>query len=114
MNLRLKKTNDQAKEDEKMNKPNMYRVNYLVMEGDNYAGGWGKRHADISVLGDVAKYSNVESVVPIFTEAGEPLDDAVIQKAVDERREQERQQRKIDDVRRAEKQLQSAKASLGT
>ena len=97
-----------------MNKPNMHRVNYWVMEGDNYAGGWGERHADISALGEVAKFRNVESVVPIFIEVGEPLDDAVIQKAVNERRETERQQRKADDVRRAERQLQAAKAALGT
>jgi hypothetical protein len=95
-----------------MSKYNMYRGNYLVMEGGNYAGGWGKRHADIFDLGDVAKYSHVESVVPIFIEFGEPLDDATIQKAVDELCEKKRQQRKIDDVQRAERQLQSAKAAL--
>lgn len=97
-----------------MNKPNMYRVNYLAMVGNHYAGGWGDCHADISNLGDVANYSNVQSVVPIFIEIGEPLDFDVIQKAVDERRGQQRQQRMTGEVRRAERQLQIAKEALNT
>lgn len=94
------------------NKPNMYRVSYLVMEGDNYAGGWGERSADVKTLGDVKRFSNIQSVVPIFIETGFPVSDDVIQKAVDERRQQEREQRLIDDVSMAEEQLRLAKASI--
>jgi len=97
-----------------MNNPNMYRVNYRVMEGNNYAGGWGERHSDISELGDVIKFSNVDSVAPIFIEVGEPLDGAVIQKAIAERREQDEKSRKLEEVRRAERQLQAAKDAVGT
>lgn len=94
------------------NKPNMYRVSYLVMEGNNYAGGWGERSADVKTLGDVKRFSNVETVVPIFIEIGSPISDDVIQKAVDERRQQDRAQRSLDDVARAEEQLRFAKASI--
>jgi len=94
------------------NKPNMYRVSYLVMEGNHYAGGWGERSADVKTLGDVKRFSNIETVVPIFIEIGIPISDDVIQKAVDERRQQERAQRNLDDVARAEEQLRLAKASI--
>ena len=94
------------------NKPNMYRVNYLVMEGDHYAGGWGARSADVKTLGDVKRFSNVETVVPIFIEIGEPISDELIHKAVDERRQQEISQRILDDIAKAKEQLQRAEAAI--
>ena len=96
------------------NKPNMYRVIYFVMEGNNYAGGWAERSTDVKTLGDVIRFSNVEDVLPIYIEIGTPVDELEIQKAVDERRQQDRQKKKRDDVREAQEQLRRAKAAFNT
>lgn len=84
------------------------------MEGDNYAGGWGKRVADIKELGDAEAFRKIESVIPIFIETGDPLPDSEIQAAIDERKQKKLHQRKINEVRRAEEQLERAKAALYT
>jgi hypothetical protein len=94
------------------NKPNAYRVNYLVMEGDNYAGGWVNRFADVIALGEVERYSNIESVVPVFIECGEALSDEEIQNTIDSVRENRRQEEKRQAVLRAEIALEAAKSKL--
>lgn len=43
-------------------------VYYMVMEGDNYAGGWGERKAEISELWQVKNYEKVKKVVPFVCE----------------------------------------------
>lgn len=91
------------------NKPNMYRVNYLILEGDNYAGGWVKRSADVSDLGDVSHFNNVDSVMPIFVEIGDPVDDVMIQEAIDARRQAEEEKRRRVKVARLEKLLTEAR-----
>jgi hypothetical protein len=94
------------------NKPNAYRVYYLVMEGDNYAGGWVNRFADVIALGEVERYSNIESVVPIFIECGEALSDEEIQNAIDTVRENRREEGKRQAVLNAEIALAAAKSNI--
>jgi hypothetical protein len=82
------------------------------MEGDQYAGGWVSRMADVLTLGEIEEYSNIESVVPIFIEYGETLSDEEVQKAIDTVRENRRQEKKRQDVLRAEAAFEAAKSRL--
>jgi len=83
------------------------------MEGDNYAGGWGKRTADVYSLGDVARFQHVDSVYPIFIEIDtQPVRPSEIDKAIQQRKEEDECTRKAHDVERLEAQLAAAKAQL--
>ena len=95
------------------NKPNMYRVNYLVMEGNNYAGGWGKRTADIKELGDAERFSNIESIVPMFIEMGDPVPSDVIYRAIDARKQENEHKRLKAIIETAEKHLAMCKELSG-
>ena len=94
------------------NKPNMYRVNYQVMEGNNYAGGWGKRTKDVKELGEAGGFRNVTSVQPIYIEIGEAIADEVINRAAVDMANNIARNRKLLDVARAENKLAEAKAAL--
>ena len=82
------------------------------MEGNNYAGGWGKRTADITSLGDAHRYSNIESIQPIYIEIGEPLEADIIKQAVDDRVHQIKNRKKVDKVIMLEQQLREVKSSI--
>ena len=95
------------------NKPNMYRVHYRVMEGDNYAGGWGNRVGDVRSLRDVAVYDQVTAVYPMYMEVSKtavPQED--IDKAIADDNETEKTKALLRDVAVAEKQLKKARAAL--
>ena len=96
------------------NKPNMYRVTYLVMEGDNYAGGWGERTKDVKELGDLINVSRIQTVRPVYIEIGDIIDLADIDKATKKRKSEIEKQERINDVKRAEEQLKKAKLGLVT
>lgn len=93
-------------------KPNMYRVNYRVMEGNNYAGGWGNRSADVESLADAGGFSEVQSVVPIFIEIGDPIADIEIQNAINARKDDILKMKKERDLVSAEEQLRVARAAM--
>ena len=95
------------------NTPNMYRVHYRVMEGDNYAGGWGNRIGDVRSLRDVAVYDQVTAVYPMYMEVSEtavPQED--IDKAIADANEMEETKALLRDVAVAERQLDEAKTAL--
>lgn len=89
------------------NKPNMYRVTYQVMEGDNYAGGWSDRIEDCKTLGEASQYRRIKSVKPIFIEIGDDVPDSVISKA------REDEKRRVD-IKRGKDEVLSAEARLRT
>ena len=91
------------------NKPNMYRVTYSVMEGNNYAGGCGKRTADIVHLGDTIRFDHIESVCPIYIEQFADLPMPVVNLAIDTERASREQERKLLNIARAEEALKRAK-----
>ena len=92
------------------NTPNMFRVHYLVMEGNNYAGGWGRRFKDVEQLGDIINISNIQEVVPIYIEAFDSLTKAECDQAVAERKEANEVESKQRAVQRAQDQLARANA----
>ena len=94
------------------NKPNMFRVRYKVMEGNNYAGGWGKRTADVKELGDTIGFQNIQSVTPIYVEEFKPLHHTEVQHAQNARRDEIERQEKKDAVTLAEAKLKKAKKEL--
>lgn len=94
------------------NQPNMYRVTYNVMEGDNYAGGWVTRTKDVKELGDLINFKNWSSVKPIYVEVGNPVAHHLIEQAVDNRKARNEHNRKVDAVNRAERELLKAKGDL--
>jgi hypothetical protein len=91
------------------NKPNFFRVTYEVMEGDNYAGGWGERYADIKKLADAKRFDRIKKVVPIFIEVGDPLDIEVVNQAIDESKNLEKIKEKEREIKRLEKRLKTLK-----
>jgi len=61
------------------NKPNMFRVRYMVMEGDNYAGGYVERKSDITDLDNLLNFNDIKSVTPIYIEEFETMSKEEIQ-----------------------------------
>ena len=94
------------------NQPNMYRVNYQVMEGNNYAGGWGGRTADVESLGDVERFRNVKSVQPIYIELGDAMRIDIVEEAIAARKEMIDRNRKLGEVSRAKAELQRAESQI--
>ena len=94
-------------------KPNMYRVTYKVMEGNNYAGGWGTRTKDIEDLGDVCGIRNLVSVKPIFFhEFDEAVPESEIAKAIAKRVYENHRIKNERDVEIARVRLSEAEAKL--
>lgn len=94
------------------NKPNMYRVTYLVMEGDNYAGGWGERNQDIQHLSQLVRFNKIKSVIPVFSEFGEPLSDEVINRAIEAQKIALEKERLVSRVEYAKYELTIAQQAL--
>lgn len=96
--------------------PNMYRVTYKVMEGDNYAGGWGTRTADVKSLDDIERFKHIESVVPIYKVVrvfdDQALSPQAIQAAIEKSRQAKEEAKRRREVELAEKRLEQAKARL--
>ena len=95
-------------------KANMYRVTYLVMEGNNHAGGWGERTKDVKELGDLININRIQTVRPVYIEIGDIIDLADIDEATTKRRGEIEKQNSIDAVKKAEEQLKKAKLGLVT
>jgi hypothetical protein len=94
------------------NKPNMYRVTYLVAEGNHYAGGWGERVKDVSTLEDATKFNKIQSVNEIFIEIGDEIGEEELNKALDRRVDSENEKAKKAEISRLEKRLAEARAGL--
>ena len=95
------------------NKPNMYKVVYRVMEGDNYAGGWGNRVDTVKSLSSLVDYENVTAVYPMYMEVSdEEVKQEDIDKAIAEHNEMEETKALLRDVAIAERQLDEAKTAL--
>lgn len=90
--------------------PNMYRVDYRVMEGDNYAGGWGKRTTTVTDLGDCLHISNIDAVTPIYVQEFPAVDRDVLIEATCIRQKAEKAERHAEKVARATKHLADLKA----
>jgi len=94
-------------------KPNMYRVKYKVMEGNNYAGGWGERISDIDKLSDVRKFNNIISIKPIFIyEFDDDVPQNEIDNAIDEFIEEQERAELEREIERAKKRLYKAERAL--
>lgn len=96
-----------------INKPNMYRVHFQVMEGDNRAGGWADRFADIENLADVTRFSRITKVVPIYIEISDTsLTDTQIEEAIRLQEETQRSSELVNNVLAAQKALNAAEKAL--
>ena len=89
-------------------KPNGYRVTYQVMEGNNYAGGWGERIADIKELHEVSKFDDIISVHPMYIEVGDvPVEKSKIKAAIKKQGNIEAEEELTEDISRQQKKLNS-------
>lgn len=74
-----------------------YLVSYRVMEGNNYAGGWGKRTKIVDDIGDAEGIGDIDKIEPITI--GGPIPNDTIEtefRKERERKTQEELQREID------------------
>lgn len=95
-----------------MNKPNMFKVTYRVMEGNNYAGGWGKRTVYLKDLGDCGSYyDKIESVIPIYIEEFKPISCGEVHNAIMIKEEENREKEKTSKIKRLEKELKDLKGN---
>ena len=95
------------------NTPNRWRVHYQVMEGNNYAGGWGRRIADVFFLSEVREFSNVIAVYPAYVEVStEPVAQEDIDRAITEYNENEKGKALLRDDAEAEEQLNRARKAM--
>ena len=91
------------------NTPNMFRVHYLIMEGNNYAGGLVERTKDVESLGGAINIKNVQKIVPLYIEFGEPITEREAGAAIQHRKDDDAKAEKQRAIKRAEEQLERAK-----